>query len=205
MAALATAANYGRAAILTVAVILIPHPVPASVLGTTVTGCVNVLLDSQAGMGTSCSDGLFDDSATVSNSVVEFESGETQSGILSADFTEIGEMSFLTIGLLNDTGFTTGLNPSVWEFTGVSWGGIGVIDSLVLLTDPPIEILNFSVGADGTSILINAARISDVEPNRFVSAQFKFTGQHSPIPEPTTILLLGLGLAGLGFTRRRLH
>ncbi len=37
---------------------------------------------------------------------------------------------------------------------------------------------------------------------RFGSAVVQENG---PVPEPTTILLLGLGLAGLRFTRRRLH
>jgi hypothetical protein len=31
------------------------------------------------------------------------------------------------------------------------------------------------------------------------------TGDRASVPEPTTLLLLGIGLAGLGFTKRRLH
>jgi hypothetical protein len=36
-------------------------------------------------------------------------------------------------------------------------------------------------------------------------SEVQFDGVPSSVPEPTTLLLLGLGLAGLGFARKRLH
>ena len=50
---------------------------------------------------------------------------------------------------------------------------------------------------------------SDIFPNFWdVSVAEEFSGNwliRRAVPEPTTLLLLGLGLAGLGFARRRLH
>lgn len=48
-------------------------------------------------------------------------------------------------------------------------------------------------------------RADDGDGIVFDDVQFGAHVGANPVPEPTTLLLLGLGLAGLGFTRRRLH
>ena len=70
---------------------------------------------------------------------------------------------------------------------------------------------------DADALLLRASRMIDLSTgvltpegmSGFAEANFfstiDLTVDATDIPEPTTILLLGLGLAGLGYTRRRLH
>jgi hypothetical protein len=44
-----------------------------------------------------------------------------------------------------------------------------------------------------------------LRPDFTTFGPFNGIAEYAGVPEPTTLLLLGLGLAGLGFARKRLH
>jgi hypothetical protein len=145
------------------------------------------------------------DSLAGFNKLIDFQDLTSDLGLYEDD----EGISFLMIGPLEgrvflSTDFTVGL--------GRSAGDIEVFLDGVLLFDaadgdeqavPLDNILNFF--EDDNLFGKGESFVGSVDFIRIHDDSSTFGTEPPTIPEPTTILLLGLGLAGLGFARKRLH
>lgn len=93
---------------------------------------------------------------------------------------------------------------TIWTFSSLDWLGTpGQIVGVVASTNWVGWSDDFiSFGDDFVRIDFLNAVTFDGESD-FLSLDLIV--RHRAVPEPTTLLLLGLGLAALGFSRRRLH
>ena len=98
-----------------------------------------------------------------------------------------------------------------YEVVGVSFGDNYTWNDPGFATDPNIVLVGDGVGVGTTRWelengqgpkFLNYVNYNEIEPDGFWGPNV-FLGQPTFAPEPASLLLAGLGLAGLGWTRRR--
>ncbi|WP_405231691.1 PEP-CTERM sorting domain-containing protein [Lentisalinibacter salinarum] len=142
--------------------------------------------------------------------------GDTANNDMWRDFvfadernTEVGNPAGVDISI-SGLAASAWYDVSLWAFDDVSNGGRNMLWNGVALSIPDspdptgldAQVANFRVFTDATGVAILQGRIDFSDQgvccNVFVNG-FSLTR----VPEPGTIALLGMGLIGLAFTRRR--
>ena len=97
-------------------------------------------------------------------------------------------------------------NVCTSDYVHVSWttrvGGVFNIADIVLeFGSDPEQLGNFQCGIQGNCI-VEDGQLQDITPLLILPANITIAAQ-SDIPEPATLALAGIALAGLGFSRRK--
>ena len=116
--------------------------------------------------------------------------------------------SFIEIGY--STRFPFGISFSGDQslvFSGLDWGGSGFVTGATMtetVADASLIASNLTFTANSVTLDLSDIVLINGETVRIdLVTQHSPTGPSAAVPEPGTLALLGLGLAGLGFARRR--
>lgn len=135
-----------------------------------------------------------------------FANGQSTSGLLTAtvgndvEFNprdvltfDVGASSIEIVSLIRPAGFAVNID---FVFTGLDW--VGEAGSIVDVLLDPVQ------GIGSVSFTEDSVTFSVLERDRFrpgVLASIELITRHASVPEPATLALLGLGLAGLAGLR----